>query len=83
MTFQDVSIGVAATRSGVKVTTIRYYEQIGLLPRPPRTKDATMPLICIGWLSSAMLANWASKSRQFAPCSPSRTIQISHAWLRM
>lgn len=39
MTFQDVSIGVAATRSGVKVPTIRYYEQIGLLPRPPRTKS--------------------------------------------
>jgi DNA-binding transcriptional MerR regulator len=34
-----VPIGVAATRSGVKVPTIRYYEQIGLLPKPPRTKS--------------------------------------------
>ncbi|MGV8838856.1 MAG: MerR family transcriptional regulator [Bauldia sp.] len=32
-----VSIGDAAVRSGVKVPTIRYYEQIGLLPAPPRS----------------------------------------------
>lgn len=34
---QGVSIGEAAQRSGVKVPTIRYYEQIGLLPALPRT----------------------------------------------
>jgi DNA-binding transcriptional MerR regulator len=34
---QSVSIGEAGRRSGVKVPTIRYYEQIGLLPAPPRT----------------------------------------------
>ena len=32
-----VSIG-QAERSNVKVPTIRYYEQIGLLPQPPRTE---------------------------------------------
>lgn len=32
-----VSIGEAARLSGVKVPTIRYYEQAGLLPRPFRT----------------------------------------------
>jgi DNA-binding transcriptional MerR regulator len=34
---QGVSIGQAGRRSGVKVPTIRYYEQIGLLPAPLRT----------------------------------------------
>jgi DNA-binding transcriptional MerR regulator len=39
MTRQDLPIGVASTRSGVRVPTIRYYEQIGLLPKPPRAKN--------------------------------------------
>jgi len=34
----DFSIGELARRSKVKVPTIRYYEQIGLLPAPPRTE---------------------------------------------
>ena len=33
----DLSIGDVARRTGVKVPTIRFYEQIGLLPPPPRT----------------------------------------------
>lgn len=32
-----IPIGEAAQRTGVKVPTVRYYEQIGLLPAPPRT----------------------------------------------
>ena len=39
MTHHGVPIGAVAARSGVKVPTIRYYEQIGLLPKPPRTKS--------------------------------------------
>ena len=35
---QLVSIGDLARVSGVKVVTIRYYEQIGLMPRPHRTR---------------------------------------------
>ena len=34
---QNIAIGEAARHSGVKVSTIRYYEQTGLLPAPPRT----------------------------------------------
>jgi DNA-binding transcriptional MerR regulator len=37
MTKRGCSIGEAAGQSGVKVPTIRFYEQIGLLPAPDRT----------------------------------------------
>ena len=33
----ELSIGKVAEFSGVKVPTIRYYEEIGLVPAPPRT----------------------------------------------
>ena len=33
-----LSIGELSGRTGCKVQTIRYYEQIGLLPPPPRTE---------------------------------------------
>ncbi len=31
-------IGVLSTETGVNIETIRYYERIGLMPAPPRTK---------------------------------------------
>ena len=34
----EISIGELSRRSQVKVPTIRFYEQIGLLPEPPRTE---------------------------------------------
>ena len=36
---REISIGAVAERTGIKVPTIRYYEQIGLLPAPPRTES--------------------------------------------
>src|SRR6056297_1348907 len=33
-----LSIGTLATRTGTNVQTVRYYEQIGLLPEPERTE---------------------------------------------
>lgn len=37
MKVADFSIGEMARATGVKVPTIRYYEQIGLIPEPDRT----------------------------------------------
>ena len=33
----SVAIGLLSQRSGVNIETIRYYERIGLVPKPPRT----------------------------------------------
>lgn len=35
----EYTIGAAAARTRIKVPTIRYYEEIGLLPSPPRTES--------------------------------------------
>ena len=35
----EVSIGELSGATGVKVPTIRYYEEIGLLPSPARTRE--------------------------------------------
>lgn len=34
-----ISIGELSRRTGVKIPTIRFYEQSGLLPEPPRTES--------------------------------------------
>jgi DNA-binding transcriptional MerR regulator len=38
MRTQNLTIGNVSQASGVKVPTIRYYEQVGLMPVPPRTE---------------------------------------------
>ena len=35
---EAISIGALAARSGVKVATIRFYEELKLMPAPPRTE---------------------------------------------
>lgn len=35
---KEYSIGQMSSRTGVKITTIRYYEQRGLIPSPARTE---------------------------------------------
>ena len=34
----NISIGQLSTKTGIKVPTIRFYEQIGLINAPPRTE---------------------------------------------
>lgn len=34
---REMSIGELSRRTGVKVTTIRFYESVGLMPEPPRS----------------------------------------------
>ncbi|GLK80262.1 MerR family transcriptional regulator [Methylopila turkensis] len=36
---EHVTIGALAKATGVKVPTIRFYEEIGLIPAPPRTSS--------------------------------------------
>src|SRR5258707_1183219 len=39
MTQERLAIGDLASATDTKVETIRYYERIGILPAPPRTKS--------------------------------------------
>ena len=77
-----VPIGEAAKHSGVKAPTSRYYEQIGLLPAPPRTqgnrRSYAMPISAV-WRSSATRGNWGSRSRRSELCLLYRTIRASLA----
>ena len=37
----EFSIGVLSERSGVHIETIRYYEKIGVMPKPARSAAGT------------------------------------------
>lgn len=34
---EEIQIGTLSARTGVHIETIRYYERVGVLPRPPRS----------------------------------------------
>jgi len=63
------SIGALARETGVKIPTIRYYEQLGLIDEPARrgaisgAMRRAMPSACG---SSVMPASWACRWRRSA-----------------
>jgi hypothetical protein len=65
----DYSIGQLAKQAGYAVQTVRYYEETGLMPHPPRTEGgnaAIVPSMSTGCSSSATPATADSRSRTFA-----------------
>ena len=78
----SIAIGELGRRSGVKVPTIRYYEQIGLLRQPARTEGQQRRYEAGTWhgcRSSATLVSWASRWRRSGPSSSFRISQTNHA----
>ena len=78
----DLAIGELARRSGYAVQTLRYYEQIGLMPKPPGPREvsaATVKICCAGCSSSGALATWGSRSKTSAAYSISRADPICPA----
>ena len=88
----DLSIGELARRVAVKVPTIRYYEQIGLLPAPPRTEGrqrrygsdhvARLGFIRhareLGFEVEAIRELLSLSTRPEQPCEPADRIVIRH-----
>ncbi|MGU3404951.1 MerR family transcriptional regulator [Methylobacterium brachiatum] len=56
----DIAIGELSRRTGVKAPTIRYYEQVGLMPVPPRTAGSQRRY---GWAEVSRL-NFIRHSRE-------------------
>ena len=59
-----MKIGELGAATGTKAETIRYYEKIGLLPRPTRSAANYRHMkksICSGWHSSNVPEAWACR----------------------
>ncbi|AKU94987.1 Transcriptional regulator, MerR family [Labilithrix luteola] len=87
MSDETFTIGTLAKRAGVNVQTVRYYERIGILPKPGRAKggyrrygnDAVARLQFIrhagrlGFTLTETKELLALRARQGAPCGTVRT----------
>ena len=68
---KPLAIGTLSKESGVKVPTIRFYEQIGLLPAPPgpRAIGALTGMRTFGGSGSSVTpVSLGSRLRTSAPC---------------
>ena len=88
----EFSIGELSRRVGVKVATIRYYEQVGLLPPPPRTEGrqrrygeaeaARLSFIRhareLGFEMEAIRDLLSLSAKPDEPCEPADRIVIRH-----
>ena len=89
---RDLTIGEAAKRSGIKVNTIRFYEDRGLLPAAPRTdsgrrlydSDAVERLAFIrhardlGFPLEAIAELLALQGQPGASCAPADSLARRH-----
>jgi DNA-binding transcriptional MerR regulator len=77
-----LSIGELSRRVDVKVPTIRYYEQIGLLPVPPRTEGRQRRFIRhareLGFDVEAIRELMSLSAKPEQPCEPADRIVIRH-----
>ena len=65
----QIGIGDLAKGTGTKVVTVRYYEQIGMLPVPSERQETTGPIatnICAACGSFAAVGIWGLHPIKFA-----------------
>lgn len=84
MSDQQLSIGELARRAGVATSTLRYYEELGLLPAPPRVSgqrrypESTVGLVGIILLLRDVGFSLAEQKALMA----SRAVALDH-WRRL
>src|SRR4029453_8035862 len=71
---EGITIGELSKLTGVHIETIRYFERVKMLPKPPRTaggRRAYARHISACWHSSSDHGNWAFPLTTFGVCSDS------------